>query len=122
MEKRFVWVDGVQVQLTEAQLKFVASQNAKFAKEVNTFHKVLIHYGFKKVTDPHPNLKNCYQNSEHNWFAEIYHNNNRWVDVWLTGKLLPSMDAPPGGWMYGEISEIKEALDKALSNPKLWEL
>jgi len=118
-DARFVYVDGVKVKLTPEQLKEVANEKVKLAKELNTFHKVLIHYGFKKLTGK--NLEKCYQNDEHGWFAEISAHNPCWVDVWAVGKLLPC-DGFLGGRVYGTIEELKTVFDKALGDPKLWEV
>ncbi len=68
-----VSVKGVTIELTSDQINHVESEIAKREKELNSFVKVLKHFGFNKVNTrgwQNPD-QSCWSNDQHGWFVEI---------------------------------------------------
>jgi hypothetical protein len=109
-----VVVKGVRIELTKEQASKIEKELRDRKKEMGTFEKVLLHFGFKKMNMkdwPHKQIT-PYEHKENGWYAEIQ-NNGRWSDVWMVGKGLKCAGFP-GGWQYFTPQEIENEIIKAI--------
>ena len=104
-------VDGVSIELTPEQIKYIKERKSAQTKSLNSFKNVLKSFGFKEV-----NINNVcgdkitfWTNDKHVWYAELCEDH-----MFMAGKGLRRSDAPPGGWTYWTPEEASEALTKAL--------
>jgi hypothetical protein len=113
-QMRTIVVEGVRIELTEAQNDKVEKEIRRRERCRNSFEKMLKHFGFKKIDTSdweRPNIP-AFQHSYYNWYAEII-DHGRWNEVWMAGHGLRHSGFP-GGWMYGEPEDIEKELSKAL--------
>lgn len=98
-------VEGVAIDLTKEQIKHIETVKAKRLKELNSFEKVLVNFGFKKETHANGSF---YTNDDLEWYAEIYDDDS----VWMTGSGLKDTSSFPGGYVYGTPESLIEELSK----------
>lgn len=109
-----VYIDGVEIILTPEQVKKIDDHHKQLEKnrerDRDDFKKVFRRYGFKRI----PDLPECYQHPDRNWFAEII-DRGGWQDVWMTGEGLKT-GSFPGGWIYSDAEKLTEGILKGLEN------
>lgn len=114
MSDNKVFIRGTWITLTPEQMKIIEKERNKKKAASNSFKKMLINHGFKKLDttgwlDP---KQECYEHVYYNWFAQIFTHNSLWVECWLVGSGLRNSGFP-GGWMYGSTEELNVAIEVA---------
>jgi hypothetical protein len=84
----------------------------KLIYRLNTFRKILKHFGFVRITgkDHVRGLIN-FKHEAKNWYAEII-DHGTFKICWVIGKGLPNSNNYPGGHVYSE-KELLSELTKA---------
>lgn len=111
-----VFVEGIRISLTESQISIIEEARRKRERDINSFRKILIHFGFKEIQEEGTPLnERLFENSKFNWYAELTIHNENWQSVWMTGKGLKKTHLFPGGWTYESPKEIENELLSVLA-------
>ena len=99
----YAFVEGIRISLTESQISIIEAEKRKREMCLNSFRKILLHFGFKEtkesLADGSPSNQCWFENKSYNWYAEITIHNENWQSVWMVGKGL-KQGPFPGGWIY----------------------